>query len=97
MQNAQKIFFTESAKNPKMANSRIERTFRSLKSELGLRPIYHQKDDRIEAHLFLSVLAYYGVHVIRTKLKEAHIDDSWDTIRSELCTRRRDGRIIRKK
>ena len=64
----------------------IERTFRSLKSELGLRPIYHQKDDRIEAHLFLSVLAYYGVHVIRTKLKEARIDDSWDTIRSELCT-----------
>ena len=47
---------------------------------------YHQKDDRIEAHLFISVLAYCGVHLIRTKLKEARIDDSWNTIRNELST-----------
>ena len=29
--------------------------------------------------LFISVLVYFGVHVIRTRLKESQIDDSWDT------------------
>ena len=35
----------------------IEATFRSLKSEIGLRPIWHAKQDRIRAHLFIAVLA----------------------------------------
>ncbi len=62
----------------------IERTFRSLKSELGLRPIYHSKDARIEAHLFLSVLAYHAVQLIRTKLKQYGIHSSWGTLQFEL-------------
>jgi len=33
----------------------LEAVFRSLKSELGLRPIFHQKQSRVEAHLFLEV------------------------------------------
>jgi transposase len=36
----------------------IEAVFRALKSDLAIRPIYHQKDSRIEAHIFLSFLAY---------------------------------------
>ncbi|MDH4319363.1 MAG: hypothetical protein OEV64_13300 [Desulfobulbaceae bacterium] len=36
----------------------VEAVFRSLKSELGLRSIFHQQTDRISAHLFISVLAY---------------------------------------
>jgi hypothetical protein len=36
----------------------IEAAFRHLKSDLGLRPIYHQKDRRIEAHIFVAFLAY---------------------------------------
>lgn len=32
----------------------IEATFRSLKSELGLRPVYHQKEDRVTGHLFIA-------------------------------------------
>ena len=67
----------------------IERTFRSLKSELGLRPIYHRKDARIEAHIFLSVLAYHAVHLIRTKLKQYNIHDSWATLQFELNQWRR--------
>ena len=38
----------------------VEATFWSLKSELGLRPVYHRLGRRIEAHLFISVLAYAG-------------------------------------
>jgi hypothetical protein len=30
--------------------------FRTLKSELGLRPVFHQKEDRTEGHLFITVL-----------------------------------------
>jgi transposase len=37
---------------------RIEESFRNLKGDLGLRPVYHQLDARIEAHIFISFLAY---------------------------------------
>jgi transposase len=37
----------------------LEAVFRSLKSELGLRPVYHHKTDRVSGHLFISVLAYH--------------------------------------
>lgn len=37
---------------------RIEESFCTLKSDLGLRPIFHQLDGRIEAHVFISFLAY---------------------------------------
>jgi hypothetical protein len=36
----------------------IEAVFRALKSDLVIRPVYHQKDSRIEAHIFVSFLAY---------------------------------------
>lgn len=38
--------------------TRIENTFRTLKHDLNLRPIFHQKEERVEAHLFFSFLAY---------------------------------------
>ena len=37
---------------------RIEESFRTLKGDLGLRPIFHQLDDRIEAHILICFLAY---------------------------------------
>ena len=40
----------------------IECTNRQLKTDLNLRPIYHQKDDRSDAHLFLGLLAYWVVN-----------------------------------
>ena len=36
----------------------IEQAFKELKSDLSIRPIYHQKDARIEAHIFGAVMAY---------------------------------------
>ena len=62
----------------------IEATFRSLKTELGLRPIWNVKHSRIAAHLFLAVLAYHGVHLIRTRLKAREIPLTWDGIRTRL-------------
>jgi len=36
----------------------IEAVFKTLKDELAVRPIYHQRPDRIEAHIFVAFLAY---------------------------------------
>ena len=41
-----------------MSLVRIEESFRTLKGDLGLRPVFHQLDERIEAHVFISFLAY---------------------------------------
>ena len=67
----------------------LEAVFRSLKSELGLRPIFHHKEARSDAHLFISVLAYQFVQVIRTRLADRGIHDSWDRLRKILQVQRR--------
>lgn len=41
-----------------MQLTQIEAVFRNLKTDLSIRPVHHQKEDRVEAHLFLSFLAY---------------------------------------
>ena len=67
----------------------IEATFRSLKTELGLRPVYHQKKARVNAHLFISLLAYHLVHTLRHQLKEKGIHLSWESIRDIMATQQR--------
>jgi transposase len=67
----------------------LEAVFRSLKSELGLRPIYHQKTDRISGHLFISLLGYHLVHTLRVQLKAKGIHSSWELLRRSLATRMR--------
>ena len=67
----------------------LEAVFRSLKSELGLRPIYHSKEARTEGHLFITVLAYQCVQLLRTRLKEKGIHDSWESLRKALAVQRR--------
>lgn len=47
----------------------VEEAFRTLKCDLGLRPIYHHKPERIEAHLFLAFLAYCLSITLRQRLK----------------------------
>ena len=59
----------------------LEAVFRSLKSELGLRPIYHHKPIRAEGHLFITVIAYQLVQVIRRRLRESSETASWITLR----------------
>ena len=80
----------------------LESVFRSLKTDLGLRPVFHRVDRRVEGHLFISVLAYHFVHMLRLQLKAKGIDDSWQTLRDALATQqrvsvtmqRRDGRTV---
>jgi hypothetical protein len=37
---------------------RVEEAFRNLKGDLGIRPIYHQLENRVEAHVFISFIAF---------------------------------------
>lgn len=56
--------------------SQVEWAFRSLKTvDLQVRPIYHWKDDRIRAHVFLCMLAYYLEWHLRRALVELLFDD----------------------
>ena len=50
--------------------ARIERSFRYLKSTLGIRPVFHQRTERVDAHIFISLLAYHLVHTIERRLQE---------------------------
>ena len=80
----------------------LEAVFRSLKSELGMRPVYHHKEERAEGHLFITVLAYQAVQILRHKLKAKDINGSWNTLRNTLSVqqritvtfKQRDGRTL---
>ena len=67
----------------------LESVFKSLKSELGLRPIFHQTQSRVDGHLFITLLSYSIIHTIRYKLKQKGINYSWDTIRDILRNQKR--------
>lgn len=67
----------------------LEAVFRSLKSELGLRPVYHHKEDRVDGHLFITVLAYQFVQIIRKRLQARGIPGRWSTLRDILGVQRR--------
>ena len=49
----------------------VEAAFKDLKSDLAIRPIFHQREDRIEAHIFVAFLAYC-VHVTLKHQLRAH-------------------------
>lgn len=58
----------------------VESTFRCLKSDLQIRPVHHQNDERIEAHIYLTMLAYQLVNTIRHMLKKQDIHHDWKNI-----------------
>jgi len=66
----------------------IESTFRCLKTELCIRPNFHQKDENIEAHIHLGLLAYQIVSIIRFQLKQAGINNSWKTLLAKMNTQK---------
>lgn len=64
----------------------IEDGFCSMKSELGLRPNFHQEDEPTAAHVHVTVMAYHMVCGILKKLQDKGINYSWQTIREILST-----------
>jgi len=66
----------------------IESTFRILKTDLDLRPIYHKNDASAMAHLHLGLLAYWLVNTIRYQLKQSGINDDWKEIKRKASTQK---------
>lgn len=54
-----------------MLLTEVEEAFRNLKGDLSIRPVYHQLESRIEAHIFVSFLAYC-LHVTLRQLAKAY-------------------------
>jgi transposase len=69
-----------------MLLTRAENAFRSMKSPLLMRPIHHQREERVETHIFLSVLAYHLLVAIEKTLLDQEVHTSWATVRETLRT-----------
>jgi hypothetical protein len=75
----------------------VERAFRTLKTTLDLRPLYHRKEERIRAHVLLCYLA-----LLLVRIAEREMGETWDQIRSvmERCHlgefSSKDGRVFQR-
>ncbi len=67
-----------------MLLTRVESAFRSMKSPLAERPIFHHLEHRVQAHIFLCVLAYHLLVSIEKMFLDAGIHTSWATLRDTL-------------
>jgi hypothetical protein len=75
----------------------VERAFRTLKTTLELRPLYHRKDDRIRSHVLICFLA-----LLLVRIAERKAGQTWDRMRSILDRIHlgefsgKDGRILQR-
>ncbi|UOF91700.1 IS1634 family transposase [Fodinisporobacter ferrooxydans] len=74
--------------------TQVEEAFRSIKTDLGMRPVYHQQKRRTEGHLFISVLAYHLLICIEKTLIEQDDQRRWSTVCKALSTHQRSTIII---
>lgn len=81
---------------------KAESGFRMLKGTLGLRPNFHQLEHRVDAHIFISVLAYHLLSWVRHQMEKAGDTREWKTLRRLLSTHSvvstrlplEDGRVV---
>ena len=57
-----------------------------MKSPLSERPILHQTQNRVEAHLFLCILAYHLLVAVEKTLRDNGLNDSWATVQPIFST-----------
>ena len=66
--------------------SEVERAFRELKDVIEMRPIFHQKSDRVHAHVFVASLAFLLDRALEQKLKSVQLDisskEAWQSLRT---------------
>jgi transposase len=72
-----------------MTLTRVESSFRSMKTDLGTRPIFHQLASRTSGHLFISVLAYHLLISMEHRFRESGETMSWKRAREVLSTHQR--------
>lgn len=69
-----------------MLLTRVEAAFRSMKSPLMERPIFHHLKRRTQTHIFLCILAYHLLAAIEKRFLDQGIHTSWWTLRQQLST-----------
>lgn len=65
----------------------VEDAFRYMKSSLGLRPVYHQLERRVDGHLWITVMAYHLIQHCHYQLKQRGIHYEWRTVRKIMRSR----------
>ena len=60
---------------------KVENAFKDLKSYLGLRPNFHQKEDRVDGHIFITILACHLLHSIEYTLRLKSDHSRWSTVK----------------
>ena len=78
-----------------MTQSKVESAFRAMKSNLGMRPVYHQKSGRSAAHLFITVLGYHILASMRNIMEKCKDTRDWSTLRDVLSTHTRSTIIMK--
>lgn len=81
----------------------VEETFKTLKSDLDIRPVFHKTDAATKAHLNLAVLAYWVVSTTKYQLKQHGINVRWEELLRIMSTQQRvtmvaeqeNGRILK--
>jgi transposase len=66
---------------------RVEDAFRFMKSSLGLRPVYHQLERRVDGHLWITIMAYHLIQQCLYQLKQQGIQYEWRTVRKIIRSR----------
>ena len=75
----------------------VESGFRQLKDVLSMRPIYHQIELRVKAHIFVAALAFLVQRLLGRRLKEAGVDLSPEALSTvRLVTFRLEGQPERR-
>jgi transposase len=65
----------------------VEDAFRFMKSSLGMRPVYHQKERRVDGHLWITILTYTLIHEVLYRLRSRGVTYHWETLRTTLSSR----------
>ena len=65
----------------------VEDAFRFMKSSLGLRPVYHQKEHRVDGHLWITIMAYHLIQNCLYQLNKQGMNYQWKTVRKIMIGR----------
>ena len=65
----------------------VEDAFRFMKSSLGLRPVYHHLERRVDGHLWITIMAYHLIQQCLYQLKQQKIQYEWKTVRKIIRSR----------
>ena len=68
-----------------MLQCNVEQAFKELKSDIGVRPVYHHKEERVDAHIFVAFLSYCLQTTLRHKLRQSASGLTAQSVLEALC------------